>query len=94
MTESFKVTCKKCKGSNVVAISNDTIFWNQYDRIISGRKRLDNEWGWQCICGNNSIMTKQEKKHISDPSNPKEYEVSDIVKNLKKEQPTFVMEKV
>jgi hypothetical protein len=55
--------------------------------IISARPRFDGQWGWQCLCGNNSIMTEQEKRVIVNPQAPKSQEISEIVKNL--EEPTI-----
>lgn len=59
--------------------------------IMSGRKRLDNEWGWQCACGNNTLMTKQESAHFTNPAAPTPKEISEIVANLKTERNTFKM---
>lgn len=82
--KQYKVTCKKCAGSNVVNIDDNTrqVAWQVTDRIISARFRLDNEWGFQCICGNNSLMTKQEREHITDPVKPDPKEITTIIKNL------------
>lgn len=82
--KSYKVICKKCKGSNVVAIDEHSgrIFWDGCDRIISGRRRLDGKWGWQCLCGNNSILTKQEDEYITDKVNPDPKEIEAVIKNL------------
>ena len=52
--------------------------------IISFRERLDEQFGWQCLCGNNSLMTKQERDHIENPASPKPREIADIVRNLAK----------
>ena len=92
--KQYKVTCKKCSGSNVIAVDDKShqIFWKGCDRIISGRFRLDNNWGWQCLCQNNDIMTEQEKRMIADPANPKPKELSDIIKDLKPQKPKFIME--
>lgn len=95
--DQYKVTCRKCKGSNVLAIDDKShqIFWKGCDRIISGRYRLDNQWGFQCICGSNSLLTKQENEYITDKVNPDPKEIADVVKNLiPDERKLFVMEKV
>ena len=51
-------------------------------KIASFRERIDGYYGWQCLCGNNSLMTVQERNEIADPTSPKPQEVADIVKNL------------
>lgn len=62
--------------------------------IISGRKRLDDQFGWQCYCGNNDLMTRQESKTFSNPASPKPQEISDIVNNLVVDKPKFEMAEV
>lgn len=91
----YKIVCTKCKGSSIVEIDNmDRVFWVDTDRVISARKRLDNEWGFQCSCGNNDIMTQQESRMIANQANPKPEEITDIMKNLIIEKSNFVMETV
>lgn len=57
--------------------------------IISGRLRLDGQWGFQCSCGNNDLMTKQEIRSFSNPVAPKPQEINQIVKSLKPDKPKF-----
>lgn len=93
----FNVRCKNCNGSNVVAIDekSNRILWKEYDKIISGRLRLDGQWGWQCLCGNNSLLTKQEAESITDKANPDPLELHKVIQNLIPEKvTTFEMEKV
>lgn len=59
--------------------------------IVSGRERLDGQWGFQCICGNNDLLTTQEARTFSNPVAPKPQEINDIVKNLKPDKPKFEM---
>jgi len=82
--KQYKVTCSKCSGSNVVGIDEtaNQIFWKGCDRIISGRFRLDNNWGWQCVCGNNSLLTKQENEYITDKVNPDPKQIAEVINNL------------
>lgn len=70
-----------------------SINWGNADRIISGRYRLDEQWGWQCICGNNDIMTKQEIDEISNPQSPDPKEIFQIIKDLKPQPSQFIMQK-
>lgn len=93
----YKVTCKNCKNFNIVPIEEKsrTIKWEGCDRIISGRYRLDNQWGWQCLCGNNSLLTKQEDEYITDKTNPDPKEIAEVINNLVVEKKQlFIMEKL
>lgn len=93
----FTVICEECSGSSVVNISDTfqgkIVEWLKIDQVISARQRLDMNMGWQCYCGNNSLMTKQELEHIKNKSQPEPQEIEDIKKNLIPEPHTgFVME--
>lgn len=95
----YTVTCESCAGSSVVKISETfqgkIVEWLKIDQIISARQRLDMNMGWQCFCGNNSLMTKQELKHITNKSQPEPQEIEDIKRNLIPEPNTgFVMEAI
>ncbi len=60
-------------------------------RIVSGRERLDGQFGFQCVCGNNDLLTTQEANTFSNPVAPKPQELEDIVKNLVADKPKFQM---
>lgn len=66
----------------------------QVVKIISGRKRLDDQFGWQCICGQNDLMTEQELEHIENKAAPKPKEIAGIMNNLKPQKSKFIMEAV
>lgn len=92
---TYQVKCKKCKKSDKITITSENqILWGDNKNIISGRRRLDSEWGWECLCGNNTILTKQEKTFISDKQNPEPKEISQIVQNLKPEKNKFDLVKL
>ncbi len=57
--------------------------------IISGRERLDGQFGFQCICGNNDLLTRQEKSSFSNPAAPRPQEINEVVKNLIIDPPCF-----
>lgn len=100
----YRIICGECGSGREVGIIkgalNEIIDWlgngpdPQVVKIISGRKRLDGQWGWQCVCGNNDLLTKQELKTIKDPAQPAPQELSKIIKNLKPDKPRFKMEAV
>lgn len=91
----YKVTCKNCKHSDIIHIEQDTnILWDKNTYIISGRKRLDMQWGWQCLCGANDLLSKQETREITDKTNPDPQEINQIIKNLEPEESRFVMDRV
>lgn len=91
----YKITCKNCKQSDIVQIEQDThIIWGKNTYIISGRKRLDMEWGFQCMCGNNDLLSEQENRVITDKVNPDPQEINQILKNLEPQKAKFVMDRV
>lgn len=91
---TYKIICKECKLDQVIDIDERRqINWGKADRIISGRYRLDNNWGWQCICGNEDIMTDQEKRMIKNHQNPDPQDIRMVLNNLKPQRSKFVMEK-
>lgn len=69
-----KVTCLNCEGWNYVYIEDDHkgSYLLDFNRdhlerepfIISGRYRGDMEFGWECICGNTSLVARQEMKDV------------------------------
>lgn len=81
---STKIICNNCQGYSIVNIDepNKVISWKQIDKVISARYRFDGQWGFQCYCGNNSIMSKQEIESISNPQLPTIKEIEDIKNNL------------
>ena len=99
----YKIICKKCKGSRIVDI-HDTEVGKRVDwlddkqpeqfTIISMRTRFDGQLGWQCICGNNDMHTKQELTTIANQANPTPQEINTIMKNLMPEPTKFIMETI
>lgn len=96
--DKYKVTCLNCKAQREIFIINGTVDWlenpdNANHSIRSARKRLDKNWGFECACGNNDLMTSQEKKRITNKQSPDPKEIKDIIKSLIPDKPKFVMEK-
>lgn len=70
--KTLEITCLNCKGSNKAQIIetgegeylidlNSDHKRNPDDiNIISARYRTDMKFGWECKCGNTSIITKSE----------------------------------
>lgn len=103
-SKKYRVTCKECQAERVVGIVSGyvqpIIDWldNNPDptvtMIVSGRNRLDGNWGWECICGNNDLLTEQEKKEIKNLQNPDPKDLSQVIKNLIPQRPKFEMRAV
>lgn len=98
MDKTYEVVCDKCEGTSVVKIRESAagklIEWLKIGKIISARERLDNSLGWQCYCGNNTIMSQQEHKMIADPAQPTPKEISAILKDLIPEPAGFKLREV
>lgn len=92
----FTVTCQKCGKQDEIGLINDsTLVWENNKHIISGRKRLDGEWGFQCVnCGENDLLTEQEQEEIQDKQNPDPKDIARVVKKLKVQKPKFKMTKL
>lgn len=95
MEKTYEVICDKCKGTSVVGIRESSqgklVNWLKIGKVISARERLDMQMGWQCYCGNNTLMTKQERKQIKNHAQPEPSEIQSIVKNLKPEPSGFAL---
>lgn len=98
--ESYKIICLKCKAERPIKVFQTAlgkrIDWletpaNSHHPIMSGRERLDGHFGFQCACGNNDLLTSQEKRTFSNPAAPKPQEINEIVKKLQPERPKFEM---
>lgn len=92
--QGYKIICKQCgKSDNIKITQNNQIIWGKPEHIISARFRLDNQWGWECLCGNYDILTQQEKRQITNKQEPTSQEISEILKNLQPDTPKFEMVK-
>lgn len=94
-TTTYKVACKNCRKSEAIVIDDqNNIYWKPVKYIISGRYRLDMNWGWQCMCGNNDLVTEQEKREISNLAAPDPLDISKVLKSIIPDQPKFIMETI
>ena len=101
---TYKIICKKCKANRLIdIISNqgrDVIDWRDNNpnptvaKIVSGRKRLDDNWGFQCICGSDDLMSDQEKKFIADKQNPSPADITRVIEDLTIQTPKFEMRRI
>lgn len=90
----YRVTCKNCKETDEKVIDDkNNIIWGHIKNIISGRYRLDMKWGWQCICGNNDLVSKQEIREIENLQAPDPSQIAKVLKSIEYQQPKFIMEK-
>lgn len=96
--QRYKVICGKCNGQRLIEIHptpmGKRIDWlddKQPDTftIISGRERLDGQFGFQCVCGANDLLTSQERRSFGNPAAPTPQEISAIVKDLVPDRPKF-----
>lgn len=90
----YKIICGRCNSSDVIIIVQDRLVdWQNStsNNIISARLRLDGQWGFQCLCGNYDILTKQETKQITNKQDPDPKEIAQIVKDLKPDKMKFKM---
>lgn len=63
--KSYKVTCEKCRGSDVIKISpNNLVEYTEHTPIISARFRPDMNWGFECLCGQDSRIAPEEKDKL------------------------------
>ena len=95
-TTDKTVTCSDCGSARKVRLTTSpfgaTIDWledGQPHNIVSFRHRLDDNYGWQCLCGNNDLMTPQEALGFANPAAPTTKELADIVADLKVFAPKF-----
>lgn len=94
MYKVYDVKCLVCKGQNRVGIDhkNNRVDWITTEPLISTRLRFDGEWGFECLCGNNEILTPEEAKHWENKgTQPKPTEMKKILDNLRPRKPKFEM---
>lgn len=96
--EKYRVTCKKCKGSDELLIDNQSkrVMFTKHLPIIAARFRPDENWGFECQCGNDSRLAPQEKKQANVLiSGATKQTIKQIIKNLEiKPNTRFEMEAI
>jgi len=92
---NLKVTCTKCKQSGMISIieNHDPMLKQKYiadwgnskaNNIISFRHRLDDKFGFECLCSNRSILAKAEKGIITE-NKPTKNDIAEVITRLNKE---------
>ena len=98
--KTMTITCTNCNARRNIKIvqtaSGEMIDWLETPElanhpIVSARKRLDGQWGFQCQCGNNDILTDQERRTITNPAEPDMKQIDEVIKNLVMQPPKFEM---
>lgn len=70
MTKKYKVTCLKCKESDLLTVI-DGLYVVEYDKkaqtnFLSARVRTDETWGFECKCGNDNRLAANEVGRIDE----------------------------
>ena len=103
--ETVKVECQSCGKSSKVKIFYNMLESYPYHKIeypedgtgniISGRFRFDNQFGWECSCGKNSLLNDTEQRFWNNPASPPgDKEMKDIKENLTEDTDKFQLERV
>ena len=82
----YEVTCLKCKQSDILLIDDNSHAIINYGKgastnLLAGRWRKDERFGWECICGNDNRVSKQEEQFLSELVT--QGSIEDIKKSLK-----------
>lgn len=95
--EAYTVTCKKCGLKDTISItSNKQVIYSDSPVLLSSRYRPDQSWGFECRCGNDSRVLRQEKENIKHlVVNGGQRAIEAITNSLKiKDELKFSMRKV
>lgn len=95
--KKYKVTCLKCKKHDVLLIDGSQVL--DYEAkfqtpFLSFRMRPDQQWGFECRCGNDSRLLKEEMKDFDKLVQGDEMGIAKILKNIKESPNKFVMETI
>lgn len=97
--QRYKVTCLKCKKSDVLTIAEDAHRVMDYEGKFKTpfrafRWRPDLKWGIECICGQDSRLAPQEAKDIDKLVDGDPMSIQRILDGLKEPQNKFSMVRV
>lgn len=106
MQKNYLVTCLTCGGSNKASICSGAKdqFLCDLDtdhektgniKIISARYRPDWRWGFECICGSTSLLSRQELPEVEKLVVGSQAAVDKVVASLKvDDEDKFVMKEL
>jgi hypothetical protein len=81
--DKYTVTCEKCGGHDELSITKDrTVFYKEHTPIISARFRPDMNWGFECICGQDSRVAPEERGVLDKIIRGGEHAIAEIAKSL------------
>jgi hypothetical protein len=61
MSKVYKVTCQSCKLAARIKIDErNMVFYIDQSPLLASRYRLDEKWGFECKCGNDSRLCVDE----------------------------------
>ena len=92
----YLVKCKKCKKENVITINDNKVEYPENNTLLSARFRADMQWGFECLCGNDTRLCKQELEvtNVQVKGSSKEV-VEAVIDNLKATpDDSFIMSRV
>jgi hypothetical protein len=82
-SKKYLVTCEKCGGHDELTITQDrTVFYKEHTPIISARYRPDMNWGFECVCGQDSRVAPQEKNQLNKLVKGGEHSLEAIANSL------------
>lgn len=82
--QKVRVTCLSCNGSALLQIIDDKqVMYIDHTPIISSRFRGDLKIGFECMCGNSSLVCREEKNELDNlvQASDLQYKQS-VIKNL------------
>lgn len=95
----YKVTCLKCKESDVLTIDERQHYVSDYEGKLKTpfrafRWRPDMRWGIECSCGQDDRLAPQEANDVDKLVDGDPISIERIVQGLKDPSPRFKMEAV
>lgn len=81
--KTYRVTCLSCKGHDDLKVTNDNkVFYTNHTPIISARFRPDMNWGFECMCGNDSRLAIEEKNQLKTLVRGSEHSIKRLARTL------------
>ncbi len=91
----YKVTCINCKITDEIVIHPNGMVEYKDNLLMSARRRPDMKWGFECICGNDSRICKEEEGQISKIVKGSQDAIRALAESLKiKDEDKFLLEEI